>query len=67
MFHDEANKDCFTVCFFISPDLDGNQGTKNETLDFRLCLFISPEMKWFTKWTSTGLHDMFLMYGKSRW
>ena len=30
---------CFTVCLCISPDSDGNQGTKNETLCFTICLW----------------------------
>jgi hypothetical protein len=43
---------CFTVCLCFSPDLDGYQGTKNETLSperptryvFTICLCISPDL-----------------------
>jgi hypothetical protein len=33
MFHDMfVSRLCFTICLCISPDLDGNRGTKNDAL-----------------------------------
>jgi hypothetical protein len=42
---DEAHSDpcftiCFTICLCISPDLDGHQGTKNETFEVMRILTI---------------------------
>ena len=46
MFHD-----MFTICLFISPDLDGHRAPKNRALTlfhdrvcFTICLFISPDL-----------------------
>jgi len=32
---------CFTICLFISPDLDGHRAP---TICFTICLFISPDL-----------------------
>jgi len=40
---------CFTICLFISPDLDGHRAT----ICFTICLFISPDLDGM-------FHDMFV-------
>jgi hypothetical protein len=59
MFHDMLVPICFTICLFISPDLDGNRGTTKKKMCpdgmfperpdmfpicFTICLFISPDL-----------------------
>jgi hypothetical protein len=68
---------CFTICLFIGPDLDGNRGTKNETLcperlyvKRLLCLRDGPCLKpsfpvdnaSFGGFSENIIHDMFVYY-----
>jgi hypothetical protein len=53
--HNTMTTICFTICLCISPDLDGNRGTKKKKhcaprdpqrvlICFTICLFISPDL-----------------------
>jgi hypothetical protein len=42
MFHDMFGMLCFTICLFISPDLDGQRAPKCYV--FTICLFNSPDL-----------------------